>query len=158
MINTDFTKLSRKQLIEHFEQERQEWLAAGMSEADIFRIHFGEGNEKGRGGDYRMWLDKRKHTRPDRKYSTGAPVSIDAVDREGAWIGDGCKELDIVEFNIDFEVALSTLTELQRFCFVSAVVNGMTHQSIADVLKTTRQNVDKHVRAATKKIKSFFEA
>lgn len=45
----DFTKLSRKSLMKHFECERQEWLIFGMSEADIFRIHFGD---DGKGGDY----------------------------------------------------------------------------------------------------------
>ncbi|MCL2188189.1 MAG: hypothetical protein FWC16_10465 [Defluviitaleaceae bacterium] len=86
MNHTDFIKLSREQLLEHFEQERQAWLKAGMSEADIFRIHFGEESENGRGGDYRVWLNERKQTRPDRKYAPGTPVAIDAVDPDGAWI------------------------------------------------------------------------
>ena len=32
---------SRKALFALFDKERQEWLDAGMSEADIFKIHFG---------------------------------------------------------------------------------------------------------------------
>ena len=61
MNDQDFTKLNKKALLENFEQERQEWLAAGMSEADIFKIHFGELDENGKlvrlkdscyGGDY----------------------------------------------------------------------------------------------------------
>ena len=124
MNNPDFTKLSRKQLMEHFERERQEWLEAGMSDADIFRVHFGEESENGRGGDYRLWLDERRHTRPDHKYSPGTPVAIDAVDPNGAWISDGRSGLDDVEFNIDFETAMASLTDSQRFCFVEVELNS----------------------------------
>ena len=38
----DFTNLSRDALLEAMEQERQEMLAAGMTEAEIFRLHFGD--------------------------------------------------------------------------------------------------------------------
>jgi DNA-binding CsgD family transcriptional regulator len=156
MNKIDFTKLSRKQLLEHFEQERQEWLAAGMSEADIFCIHFGEEHENGRGGDYRVWLNERKHTRPDHKYAPGTPVAIDAVDPHGAWINSGRSGFDDVEFNIDLETALFTLTELQRYCFLEVVLNDRTQQSVADDLGIKQQVVDKHIRGAKNKLKIFF--
>ena len=50
--------------MEHFEQERQEWLSVVMSEADIFRIHFGTEKENGKGGDYRC--------RPVNRWGGGA--------------------------------------------------------------------------------------
>jgi len=156
MINTDLMKLSRKQLLEQFEQERKEWLAAGMSEVDILRIQFGEENENGRGGDYRVWLNERKHTRPDHKYAPGKPVAIDMVDPHGDWISGGHGDLDDVEFSIDFKTALTTLTELQRFCFVEVALNGRTQQSVADELGIKQQVVDRHIRAAKKKIKNIF--
>jgi len=81
MTNTDITKLTRRQLIKHFEQERQEWLAIGMNEADIFRIHFGETDENGKGGDYRMWLDEYNHNRHKS-------VSMEDVEYEGEWFSD----------------------------------------------------------------------
>jgi hypothetical protein len=156
MNNTDFTKLSRKQLMEQFETERQEWLAAGMSEADIHLVHFGEENEKGRGGDYRVWLNERKHTRPDHKYAPGTPAAIDAVDPDSAWISGGRGGLDEAEFNIDFEAALLSLTELQRFCFVEVEMNGRTQQSVADEIGKTRVNVQYALGAAKKNLKKYF--
>ena len=156
MISTDFTKLSREQLMENFEQERQEWLTAGMSEVDIFRIHFGTEEENGKGGDYRTWLDERKHTRSDRKYAPGTPVAIDTVDPSGAWISGGRSGLDDAEFGIDFESALSKLTESQRLCFVEVALNDRTQQSVADELGVRQQIVNKHIRAAKKKLKIFF--
>jgi RNA polymerase sigma factor (sigma-70 family) len=156
MNKTDSSKLSRKQLIEYFERERQEWLSAGMSEADIFSMHFGEGNENGRGGDYRTWLSERKHTRPDHKYSPGTPVAIDAVDPNGAWISGGQGGLDDVEFNIDLEAALSKLTELQRFCFIEVALNGRTQESVAAEISKSRENVKYALGAAKKNLKKYF--
>jgi hypothetical protein len=68
MNNVDITKLSFKHLMEHFEQERREWLEMGMNEADIFRVHFGDENESKK-GDYHIWLNERSHTRSDHKYA-----------------------------------------------------------------------------------------
>ena len=166
MANQDFAKLSKKELLEHFENERQEWLALGMSEADIFRIHFGEVDEYGKlikpkdgsyDGDYLLWLAERKHTRPDHKYAPGTPVAIDTIDPDGAWISGGRSGIDEAELNVDLEAALSTLTELQMFCFVEVVLDERTQQSVADELGIKQQVVDKHIRAAKKKIKNIFQ-
>jgi len=166
MDNHDFTKLSKKSLHERFEQERREWLDAGMSEADIFRIHFGEFDAesnllKPKDGsyrsDYQAWLAERKHTRSDHKYAPGSPVAIDTVDPDGAWISGGRGGIDETEFSIDFESALLTLTELQRYCFVSVEQQGMTQQAVADYCGITQQAVGKHINAARKKLKKYFQ-
>ena len=139
------------------ENERREWLAAGMSEADIHRIHFGAEHENGRGGDYGVWLSERKHCRPDRKYAPGVPVAIDTVDPDNTWIGGGKGGLDEVEVNADLDAALETLTELQLFCFVGVFLNDETETMVAARLKITQQMVDKHIRAAKKKLQKFFQ-
>ena len=157
MISTDFNKLSREQLMLHFEQERQEWLSAGMSEADISRIHFGTDEENGRGGDYRIWLDERKHTRPDRKYAPGTPVAIDAVDPNSAWISDGRGGLDDAEFGIDLDAALRLLTDLQRVSFVEVRLNGRTQSDVADELNVSRESVKQAINGALKKLKKIFQ-
>jgi hypothetical protein len=156
MSNQDFKRLSRKQLMEHFDREREEWLSAGMSEADIYRVHFGEETENGRGGDYRVWLDERKHIRPDRKYAPGTPVAIDTVDPDGAWISGGRGGLDEAEFNIDFEAAISSLTELQRFCFVEVALNDRTQESVAVEIGKSRETVKYALGAAKKNLKKYF--
>jgi RNA polymerase sigma factor (sigma-70 family) len=166
MDNHDFTKLNKNALLEHFEKERQQWLAEGMSEAAIFRIHFGELDGDGKlkkptggqyGGDYQVWLDERKHTRPDHKYAPGAPVAIDTVDPNNAWISDGRSGMDETEFKIDLEAALSKLTPQQRICFVEVVLRERTQQAIADELGITQQGVVNHIKAAKKKLKNYFQ-
>jgi RNA polymerase sigma factor (sigma-70 family) len=152
----DFIRLSRKQLLEHFECERQEWLVAGMSEADIYRVHFGEENEKGRGGDYRVWLNERKHVRPDHKYAPGVPTAIDTVDPNGAWISGGRGGMDDVEFQTDLEAAMSTLTPLQRSSFIEVRLNGRTQAAVADELGVSRDSVKQAINGAAKKLKKYF--
>ena len=165
MANRDFVKLSKKELLEHFENERQEWLALGMSEAVIFRVHFGDLDSDGKlirpkdgsyGGDYLLWLAERKHTRPDHKYAPGTPVAIDTVDPDGAWISSGRGGIDDAEFNVDLEAALSTLTELQRFCFVEVCINDRTYRSVAAERGKSVGTVSDAVRAAKEKMKNFF--
>ncbi len=151
-----YETLSRKALLERFERERKEWLEAGMSDEDIYRIHFGESDEKGRGGDYGVWLAERGHIRPDHKYAPGTPVAIDAVDPDGVWVSGGHGGLDEVEFNIDLDKALSELTHLQRVCFVEVELRKRTQQSVARGLGVKQQVVDRHIRAAKKKLKIFF--
>ena len=156
MNTTDITMLSRKQLLDHFELERQEWLAAGIGEAAIYRIHFGEPGENGRGGDYRMWLNERRHTRPDHKYAPGTALAIDTVDPDGAWISGGRGGLDEVEYAIDLEAALSKLTDLQRASFMEVRLNGRTQADVAYELGVSRESVKQAVEGALKKLKKFF--
>ena len=156
MDNPNFTKFSRKQLMEHFERERQEWLKAGMSDAAIFRIHFGDESENGRGGDYRLWLDERKHTRPDHKYSPGTPVAIDAVDPDGAWISGGHGGLDDVEFDIDFEAAMASLTDLQRFCFIEICIKDRKYRDVATERSKSLGTITEAIKSAKNKLKKYF--
>ena len=156
MINHDYANLSRKALIEQLEQERQEWLEAGMDEASIFRIHFGEDEDNGKGGDYGTWLSERKHIRGDHKYCPGIPLSIEEADPDGSWICDPRNNLFELETHLDFDGALSKLTELQRYCFVEVAINGRIQQSVADELGIKQQVVDRHIKAAQKKLKIFF--
>ena len=156
MVNPDLKKLSRKQLIAHFEQERQEWLDAGMNEADIFCIHFGNKEENGRGGDYRVWLDERKHIRPDHKYAFGIPASINEIDPDGVWISNGHQELDDVETQTDFERALSTLTELQRYSIIEICLKERTYRDVARECGKHYTTIAEAVKAAKEKIKKYF--
>jgi len=165
MNNLNFVNLARTALFEAFEEERQEWLAAGMSEADIYLIHFGETDKDGKlhrpkdGGyasDYFAWLDERRHSRPDHKYSPGAPVAIDAVDPDGAWISDGRSGLNDAEFSIDLATVLDKLTELQRFCFVEVCLNGRTFTDVAKSCGKHHSTIQESVKAAKEKLKKFF--
>jgi DNA-binding CsgD family transcriptional regulator len=156
MDTPNYKRLSRKEMLAHFEQERQEWLKAGMSEADIFYIHFGNESEDGRGGDYRVWLDERKHTRSDHKYAPGTPVAIDVVDPNSAWIGGDKGGLCEVEFGIDLEIALAQLTSLQRSSFIEVRLNGRTQADVATALGVSRESVKQAINGALKKLKKIF--
>lgn len=164
MNNADYTKLTRKQLLEQMETERQAWLAAGMSEADIFRIHFGEMDEYGKlrrpkdGGypsDYFTRLDERKHTRPDRKYAPGTPVAINAIDPDGAWMRDGRGALDNAEFRIDLKAAMDKLTAFQRFCFIEVCVNERTYTEVAKRIGKHHSTIQEAVKAAKERVKKY---
>jgi len=152
----DITKLSKRQLVKHFEQERQEYLKEGMSEAHIYYIHFGSLNENGRGGDYREWLNEQKHIRSNHKYCPGSPLVIHELDNEGIWIVDTRDDIVETEIQIDLDNALSSLTELQRFCFVEVILNGRTQQSVANDLGVSRENVKQAIFGAIKKMKNFY--
>jgi len=158
MTTTDFTftKLTRKQLMAHFEQERQAWLTEGMSEADIFRIHFGEEAENGRGGDYRAWLNERRHTRPDHKYALGAPVAIAAVDPDGAWIGGGRRGQDDLDFGIDLDAALSEMPSAQRELVSAILFAGMTSAEYARAKGINKSVVSRTLGRAKKYLKNFY--
>ena len=160
MTNTDFTNLTRRQIMKHFEQERHEWLAIGMNEADIFRIHFGEIDENGKGGDYRMWLDERKHSRSDHKYSHYKPVSLESMDYEGEWFSDNSDFLsDLIQAEdvTRLHTAISKLlpeqqTLIKRIYFNNekivniAVTQGVSRPAISQRASTILRNLKKFLK------------
>jgi hypothetical protein len=156
MNNADYGKLTRKQLLEQMETERQEWLLAGMSEANVYRIHFGEEKENGRGGDYAAWLSERKHFRADHKYAPGVPMAIDAVDPDGARISGGRNDFDDAERNIDFEKALSMLTGAQNELLRAIVYEGATPAEYARDKHINKSVVSRTLERARKNLKKFF--
>lgn len=156
MINHDYAKLSREALLQQFEIERKAWLAAGMSEEDIRRIHFGTEEDKGKGGDYGVWLSERKHIRGDHKYCPGVPLSIEGADPDGVWIRDPRNGLADAEATADFTRALATLTELQRFSFIEVCVNGRTYRDVANEMGKHFMTVSEAVKSAKKKLQNFF--
>jgi len=145
---------SRKALFALFDKERQEWLDAGMSEADIFKIHFGD---DGKGGDYAVWLSERKQKRPDHKYAPGTPWSIEILNCEGEWFRDNAAD-DLMlnaEAAADIESALSRLTELQMKCFKKVRLDGRTQADVADELGVSRESVKQAIEGALKKLRKI---
>ena len=93
----------------------------------------------------------------DRKHSRRYPVSLENAEYEGEWFEDKHDSIAETETAMQWEQASAALTELQRICFVEVCLNGRTLQSVADELDLAFQTVDRHVRAAKKKLKTFFE-
>lgn len=192
MKNYDYAKLSPKALFTLFEQERQEWLAAGMSITTILQLQFGDivedllklyacelffneasdyeairafiaeqikthgGSILQYGGDYRTWLDERSHTRTDHKYSPGMPITIEKADPYGELISCGDDGVGDAEFQIDLEVALSTLTDLQRKCFIEVRIKRRTQAEVANEIGVSRDSVKQAIEGAVKKLKKIF--
>ena len=156
MKDHDFIKLSRKALLVAFEEERLQWLAAGMYEAQVFRIHFGEDEDEGKGGDYGVWLSERKHLRPDHKYAPGIPISMDSISHANDWLVGRSDEIAHVDFSVDLELALATLTEIQRRYFVLVRMEGFSFAEVARLEEKVESTVFRTVKAAEKKLKKFF--
>jgi len=143
--------------VKHFEQERQEWLAAGMNEADIFRIHHGELEENGRGGDYRIWLDERKHTRSDHKYAKGESLSFcDELYDEEEYTGNS-NEIERLELSIDLAKVLSKLTERERFLVAAVYYHGRSYSEIAKEERKHRSTIMREVKTVTEKFKQLYK-
>jgi len=155
----DFLALSRKQLMKYFEIERHECLSAGMSEANIFRLHFGELDEDGRGGDYRMWLDEHKVTRPDRKYAQGTPLSLESFVYESLWFEDKAASgaLQLVEQTIDIEVIFNNLTKKQSDLLRALTFEDKTCTEYANEKGLNKSTISRNLERARTVIKKFYE-
>ena len=92
----------------------------------------------------------------NRKHSRRHPISLDDTDYEGEWFADGYNAAADVLTKIDIEQALTSLTELQKICFVEVCLSGRSERTAAADLSITQQMVDKHVQAARKKLKNLF--
>jgi RNA polymerase sigma factor (sigma-70 family) len=150
-------KRSRKQLLDQMETERREWLEAGMSEADIYRIHFGEEDEDGRGGDYRVWLSYQAIADAKRKYAPGAPLSLDAFKYEGALFIDPKSEDELTntEQTADIETALSALPPGQAKLARALIFEGITPAEYARRNGISKAAASKTLGKLQKKLESF---
>jgi RNA polymerase sigma factor (sigma-70 family) len=164
----DFINLRRKALLEAMERERHEWLAAGMSEAAIFLIHFGQtdagGNpikpeNGGYPGDYAVWLSERSHRRADHKYAPGAPLSLDAFKYEGALFIDPKSEDELTntEQTADIETALSALPPGQAKLARALIFERITPAEYARRNGISKAAVSKTLGKLQKKLESFTE-
>jgi len=92
----------------------------------------------------------RKHKRP-HKY-TGLPVSLDEAEE----VADSRDDYDEIESEMVTDEALSTLTDLQRFCFVEVCLNGRTQREVAESLGKTKFAVTQAIEGARKNLRKIF--
>jgi hypothetical protein len=175
-LESDFVyKKMKSTLHREIEQERQAWLKAGMSEADIFRIHYGDDNGSGitsgddeeyvYPGDYAIWLKERSHTRDDYKY-IGKRVFLDdnMSDDNSEFdiltfsdtIGKLCDEMVNIPIKIDFERAFAKLTDKQKYYFTEVCLNGRTLKDVAAECGRHHSVVDDGVKLARKNLQKYF--
>jgi hypothetical protein len=164
-LSPDFAQIKmRSTLHKALETERQAWLAAGMDEADIFRIHYGYDNADDREnyeypGDFTVWRKEISHTRPDHKY-IGRRVSLYDKITDDAFISDLIRDIrdeyKIARLRLDLERALNSLTEIQRYCFLEVRVRERTYDDLARERERHISTIQEAVRGARKKLKKFF--
>ena len=96
----------------------------------------------------------REECNSDRKHSRRHPISLDHCEYQGAWVEDKNDAIGEIEFAIDLERALSTLTGLQRTCFIETRENGKTQRELAAELGKSRSTIQKAVDGAIQILKS----
>jgi RNA polymerase sigma factor (sigma-70 family) len=84
----------------------------------------------------------------DRKHSRRHPIPLDHCEYQGEWFEDKYDIVGETDFAIDLERALSTLTDLQRVCFVATRISEKTQQELAAELGKSRATVQKAVDGA----------
>jgi len=100
-------------------------------------------------------MDKEEYN-SDRRHSRKHPLPLGDSEYEGDWLEDTRDRISETETRMLFEQAADALTGPQRICFAEVCLYGRTQKSVADELGVAQQTVDRHIRAARKKLKKFF--
>ena len=92
----------------------------------------------------------------ERKHSRRHPISLESCRFKGDWFEDRRDPVSEVETALDIELALVTLTDLQRNCFVETRMNCRPQQEVAAMLGKSRPTIRKAAEGAAGKLKIFF--
>jgi|GEM_PF-1364840 len=87
---------------------------------------------------------------------TGDYVSLEFAAANGEEAADNRDDYAALADKDEMEKALSTLTDLQRFCFVEVCLKGLTQQTVAEKANVSRESVKQAIFGAKKKLKKFF--
>ena len=98
----------------------------------------------------------RKHTRSDHKYALGKPLSLESLRCDGAWFTDYSDCITDIDLSAHLEQALAALTDLQRRYFVMHRIEGYSCAEIARHEGKHKVTISGIVKAAEKKLRSFF--
>ena len=106
--------------------------------------------------DHEDFNQERSHTRPDHKYAPGEPVSLNAGESTDDWlVFSTLTSYKAVELKVDLEMALETLTPLQRRYFVMNRIWGYKTTEIARFESKAQPTVFEVIMMAEKKIRDF---
>ena len=99
---------------------------------------------------------ERRHSRSDHKYAPGEPISLNADNSLDDWlVFSTLTSYKAIELKIDLEMALETLTALQRRYFALNRICGYSNSEIARTEKKDESAIRRSVEGAEKKIKLF---
>jgi hypothetical protein len=138
--NHVFDALPKKELHEHFEKERQEFLALGMSESAIFLLHYG-----GDGGycDFDEWRSERRRIRRNEQF-------LQVVDPSNSRIQDPRDVYRDIDLKIDAERGMESLTEIQKERFSKVCREERSYVDVADELGKHHSTIQESVKEAKK--------
>ena len=106
--------------------------------------------------DRHEFNQERRHRRNDHKYARGTPILMGAEESADDWLVFSIDErLKAVELKVDLEMALKTLSALQRRYFVLNRMWGYTTSEIARLEGKAQPSIFKAISSAEKKIKNF---
>jgi DNA-binding CsgD family transcriptional regulator len=142
----------RNSLFAGLERERQQLLAAGISEADIFRAHI---------EDYKAW-------KADRVYVIHNSVSADELGEEALALlrersgrtSSNEPEIGGLLHNIEDPGLLAVLRSLSAAdlkMVEACYVNGISQEEYADSIGRTQSYVSKHLRCFQNRFKAPVE-
>lgn len=100
--------------------------------------------------------NNRKHSRPDHKYASCAPLSLESLHYEGAWFEDDEDHIAVAELLIDLERALARLTDLQCRYYIMARLEGRSYVEIGEFEGKDPSTIQRLVESAEKKVKKYF--
>ena len=108
-----------------------------------------------------QWLDllidlDRDEFNSERKHRRRHPIPLESCLYEGEWFDDGLDSIGEVDAAADMELALATLTELQRICFVETRLYGKPQRALAAELGKSPSTIQRAVEGAAEILKIFF--
>lgn len=108
--------------------------------------------------DHYEYNQNRRHIRNDHKYAPGEPVLIGDEESAEDWLLF-CEDatLKAVELNVDLEMALNTLSSMQRKYFVLNRMWGYSMREIAHSEGKSHVAILGSIARAKKKIKLFLK-
>jgi len=92
----------------------------------------------------------------ERRHRRHCTVPLDDCEFEGEWFEDIYDAIGEIETMMDTEPLVSSLTELQRACFMETRLNGRLQQEMADVLGKSRSTIKKAARRAAEILKKIY--
>ena len=107
--------------------------------------------------DYAESKLERSHTRADHKYAYGTPLSLESLGNADDWmVFNQITSYPAVELKVDLEMAMATLTDLQRRYFIMNKMLEYSSHEIARLEGKRQSTISKTIIQAEKKIKTFF--